>query len=79
MLATEEALKVKEYVNDHLFDGHQVLTVEDAANMQAIPGTRKGGSYTILSCQYGDLTILVWIQYREAGFMAIRMADKVAW
>ncbi|MBR3249781.1 MAG: hypothetical protein IKF83_03675 [Clostridia bacterium] len=80
MLAPKEALQVQNYVNSHLFDGKHVLTMEDAANMQPIPGTRNGGgSYTILATQYGDLTILVWVQYMEAGFMTIRYAHKQAW
>ena len=79
MLAINEAQQVKSFVNRNLFNDEEILSLEDAANMQPIPGTRhKGGSYTILAMQDGDLTILVWVQYVDGGFH-IKKADTQAW
>ena len=78
MLSIKEAQIVRDAVNSGLFNGKTVLSIEDVANMQPIPGTRSAASYTILAAQYGDLTILVWVQYTELG-MRVRMARKQAW
>lgn len=78
MLAIKDALMIKNFVNGFLFEGEDVLSLEDAANMHPIPGARHDSSYTILSIQVGTQTILVWVQFTDRG-LRVRGANKQSW
>jgi len=47
--------------------------------MQPIAVNTKGSGYTILGIQYGDLTILVWVQFDEALGAKVRAVKTQAW
>ena len=78
MMSIEDAKVIKNAVNNSLFDGETVLSLEDAAQMQPIPGSRGSDSITVLALQYGDLTIMVWVQFAQMG-MRVRKVRKQAW
>lgn len=78
MLSTNDALHVRNAINRELFDNESVLTMEDVAQMQPIPGTRMGDSITVLGIQYGDSTILVWVQYMDYG-LYVKKVKRQAW
>lgn len=78
MLGLSDAKVIKEAINHECFNGEAVVSLEDVAQMQIIPGTRIGDSITVLALQYGDLTILAWVQFTEIG-MRVRKVRKQAW
>ena len=78
MLGINEALQIRNYVNTYLFEGEEVFSLENAANMYPVPGARSSESYTILAIQVDDLTIMVWIQFTGKG-IRVRKAHKQAW
>ena len=78
MLSTNEILHVRRAINRELFGDESVLTMEDVAQMQPIPGTRMGDSLTVLAIQYGDSTILVWVQFMDYG-LYVKKVKRQAW
>ena len=78
MLSTNDAQLVRNAVNRELFNDESIFSVEDAAQMQSLPGTRMGASITVLAIQYGDLTIMTWVQFTEHG-MRVRKVHSQAW
>ena len=78
MLGFEEAMYIRNFVNNHLFDGESVLSLEDAANMHPLPGTRNEYSYTVLGIQVREKSILVWVKLTDRG-LRIRQAKLQEW
>ena len=54
MLGIQEAQLIRNFVNNHIFQGKNVLSLENAANMYPIPGARRKNSYTVLGIQIGS-------------------------
>ena len=77
MLDIKTATLVKNAINKEM--NGEIATLEDACRMQQISQTTHGSGYTILALQYGDLTILVWIQFSEKLGAMVRKVKTQAW
>lgn len=77
MLDIKTATLVKNAINKEM--NGEIATLEDACRMQPISQTTYGSGYTILALQYGDLTILVWIQFSEKLGAMVRKVKTQAW
>ena len=64
--------KIKENL-DNYFGGNSGIELEDLR-----PVGKVGNSYTILVIQKGDLTILLWIKFRQDG-LKINQIKTVSW
>ncbi len=78
MLGIEEAKTLRNAINCMLFKGKIVVSLEDVAQMQPVPGTRISDSLTVLGLQLGNKTILVCVQFHEIG-MRVRDVQVVEW
>lgn len=78
MMSIEDAKVIKNAVNNTLFKGKPVISLEDAAQMQLLPSSRVSDSISVLALQYGDMTIMAWVQFTEMG-MRVRMVRSQAW
>ncbi len=77
MLDISTAKIVKAAIDDH-FKKEVNISLEEVSKMTPAPVVGHGGGHTILSCQYGDLTIMVWLQMRETGTV-VRAVKTQAW
>jgi hypothetical protein len=68
--------KIKETL-DNYFGGNSGIELEDL-EFNLRPIGKVGNSYTILSIQKGDLTILLWIKFRQDG-LQINNIKTVSW
>lgn len=68
--------KIKENL-DNYFGGNSGIELEDL-EFNLKPIGKVGNSYTILSIQKGDLTILLWIKFRQDG-LQINQIKTVSW
>ena len=78
MLDINTAKLVKKSIDDK-FNGSGPLTLEDIVRMEPISKGGKGGSSTIIASQFGDLTILVWLQFNEKLGVCVREVQTQAW
>lgn len=58
---------------------NNVINLEDICRMQPVPMSTRSGGHTILATQFGDMTILVWIQFSEAIGVRVRAVKAVCW
>ncbi len=78
MLDIKTATIVRKAINEH-FSSPDMVSLEAVCRMQPVVQNTSGSGYTILALQYGDLTILVWIQFSEKlGVRVIRVKSQ-AW
>ena len=77
MLDINTAKLVKGAIDKHF--GKEIIDLENVCRMQPVPVNTKGSGYTILSIQYGDLTILVWVQFSETLGVCVRAVKTQAW
>ena len=78
MLDIKTATLVRKAINEH-FSSPDMVSLEAVCRMQPVVQNTSGSGYTILALQYGDLTILVWVQFSEKlGVMVIRVRGQ-AW
>ena len=77
MLDISTAKLVKSSI-DAKFNGNGPLTLEDVVRMEPISKGGKSGAYTIIGSQFGDMTILVWLQFCEMGVI-VRTVKTLAW
>ena len=77
MLDIKTAKLVKDAIDKHF--GKEVVDLENVCRMQPVPVNTKGSGYTILSTQYGDLTILVWVQVNATLGVCVRAVKTQAW
>lgn len=77
MLDINTAKIIKQALDSKWYKNNCPLTLEDVCNMQPI--SRAGIAYTILASQYGDLTILVWVQFDEKRGVVVRLIKTLAW
>lgn len=68
--------KIKENL-DNYFGGNSVIELEDL-EFNLRPVGKVGNSYTILAIQKGNLTILLWIKFRQDG-LQINKIKTVSW
>ena len=68
--------KVKENL-DNYFGGNSGIELEDL-EFNLRPVGKVGNSYTILAIQKGNLTILLWIKFRQDG-LKINKIKTVSW
>lgn len=68
--------KIKEKL-DNYFGGDSGIELEDL-EFNLRPVGKVGNSYTILAIQKGDLTILLWIKFRQDG-LKINQIKTVSW
>ena len=68
--------KVKENL-DNYFGGDSGIELEDL-EFNLRPVGKVGNSYTILAIQKGNLTILLWIKFRQDG-LKINKIKTVSW
>jgi hypothetical protein len=77
MLDISTAKLVKKAIDNHFKEAVKI-SLEEVSKMTPAPVVGRGGGHTIISCQYGDLTIMVWIQIRENGTI-VRAVKSQAW
>ena len=68
--------KIKENL-DNYFGGNSGIELEDL-ELNLKPVGKAGNSYTILAMQKGDLTVLLWIKFRQDG-LQINQIKTVSW
>lgn len=68
--------KIKENL-DNYFGGNSGIELEDL-EFNLRPVGKVGNSYTILAIQKGDLTVLLWIKFRQDG-LQINKIKIVSW
>ena len=68
--------KIKENL-DNYFGGNSGIELEDL-EFNLKPVGKVGNSYTILAIQKGDLTVLLWIKFRQDG-LQINQIKIVSW
>ena len=68
--------KLKENL-DNYFGGNSGIELEDL-EFNLRPVGKVGNSYTILAIQKGDLTVLLWIKFRQDG-LQINKIKTVSW
>ena len=78
MLDIITAEQVKKAI-DNKYNGKGPLTLEDVVRMEPISKGGQGGSYTIIGSQFGDLTILVWLQFNEKSGVCVRSVKTQTW
>ena len=71
-----ELKKIKQKL-DNYFGGDSGIELEDL-EFNLRPVGKVGNSYTILVIQKGDLTILLWIKFRQDG-LKINKIKTVSW
>ena len=79
MLDIKTAKIVKEAIDKHFASHKSPVDLETICRMEPIPVNTKGSGYTILGTQYGDLTILVWVQFNETLGVCVRAVKTQAW
>ena len=79
MLDIKNAKLIKEAIDKHFAPHKSPVDLETICRMQPVPVNVKGSGYTILSTQYGDLTILVWVQINETLGFTVRAVKTQAW
>lgn len=78
MLDTKTATLVRKAINKH-FSSPDMVSLEAVRRMQPVVKNTGGNDYTILALQFGDLTILVWVQFSEKLGVMVRKVESQAW
>lgn len=78
MLDIKAATLVRKAINEH-FHSTDMVSLEAVCRMQPVVQNTRGSGYTILALQYGDLTILVWVQFSEKLGVMVRGVKAQAW
>ncbi len=78
MLDIKTARIVREAINEH-FSSPNMVSLEAVCRMQPVVQNTSGSGYTILALQFGDLTILVWVQFDEEQGVIVRSVKAQAW
>lgn len=76
MLDIKTATLVHKAINKHFPD---MVSLEAVCRMQPVVQNTSGSGYTILALQYGDLTILVWVQFSEKLGVMVRRVKGQEW
>ena len=78
MLDIKTATLVRNAINNH-FSSPDMVSLEAVCRMQPVVHNTSDSGYTILALQYGDLTILVWVQFSEKLGVMVRRVKGQAW
>ena len=78
MLDIKTATLVRKAINKH-FSSPDMVSLEAVCRMQPVVQNTNGSGYTILALQYGDLTILVGVQFSEKLGVMVRKVAAQAW
>ncbi len=78
MLDIKTATLVRKAINKH-FSSPDMVSLEAVRRMQPVVQNTSDSGYTILALQYGDLTILVWVQFSEKLGVMVRSVKGQAW
>ena len=78
MLDIKTATLVRKAINEH-FSSPGMVSLEAVCRMQPVVQNTSGSGYTILALQFGDLTILVWVQFNEKLGVMVRSVKAQAW
>ena len=82
MLDIHAARTIRNAINHH-FDkdgeGTEFIDLESVCRMQPIPFGTKAGGCNIFGTQYGDLTILVWVQISQIEGITVRAVKTQSW
>ena len=78
MLDIKTAQLIKGAIDKH-FGGTEFIELESVCRMQPVPVCTKDGGYTILSTQWNDLTIMVWIQVDSTSGVRVRSVKTQSW
>ena len=78
MLDIKTATIVRKAINEH-FSSPNMVSLEAVCRMQPVVQNTNGSGYTILALQFGDLTILVWVQFNEKLGVMVRSVKAQAW
>lgn len=78
MLDIKTATLVRKAINKH-FSSPDMVSLEAVCRMQPVVQNTSDSGYTILALQYGDLTILVWVQFSEKLGVMVRRVAAQAW
>lgn len=77
-MSIKDSKKIQKAINEHF--STNTISLEAVGRMQPVTKNSKDGNdYTILALQYGDLTILVWVQYDEKNNVIVRNVKAQAW
>ena len=81
MLDMNTAKIVKKAIDEHFNTkkNGEIMSLEDVVRMTPVSKAGRGGAYTILSAQFGDMTILVWIQFNDTLGVCVRAVKTQAW
>ena len=74
-MGISDAEMIARAINEEI--GDEFMTAEDVLQMDPLTKIDEDG-YTVLGGQYGDMSILVWIQ-DDNGDIVIREVETVAW
>lgn len=77
MLDIKSATTIKKAINKEL--GYERATLEDVCRMEPLPITTKGSGYNVLGMQYGDMSVLVWVQFNEKLGVIVRNVCAQPW
>lgn len=77
MLDIKTAKLVKSAIDNHF--GKEIINLENVCRMQPVPVDTNSTGYTILATQYGDMTILVWVQFDETLGVCVRTVKTQCW
>lgn len=78
MLDIKTARIVRKAINEH-FSSTDMVSLEAVCRMKPVVQNTSGSGYTILALQFGDLTILVWVQFNEEQGVIVRSVKAQAW
>ena len=78
MLDIGTATFVHKAINEH-FATLDMVSLEAVCRMQPVVQNTGSSGYTILALQFGDLTILVWVQFDEEFGVIVRSVKVQAW
>lgn len=77
MLDIKTANLIKDVIDNKVAAG--IVTLEDVYRMEPIQVSTKSSGYTILGTQFGDMTILVWVQFSESLGVCVRAVKTMKW
>jgi len=78
MLDIKTATIVRKAIIEH-YSTPDMISLEAVCRMQPIVQNTVGSDYTILGLQFGDLTILVWVQFNEKLGVIVNGVKSQAW
>lgn len=79
MLDIKTAKIIKKAINENQATCSFQITLEDVCRMQPVSVITCGSGYTVLGLQYGDVTILVWVQFNETLGVCVRSVKAQCW